>query len=193
MVWVQRLGLSMLLAAGVLLSPWQAAFYSFNKTHTLATGLVVFAAKKKSKKADTELQAKLDPLLKQLQTLRLALQNRKLFSYKDLQTLDSLQSDLALMAAETPGSPLLARPLFQLAQVLEQRERWLEAYEFYSLVNKEFNGLPVAALAEKSMKRLSGAHGDLLPDAMALPQTATTAASAGGGLPATTGAKVKVP
>jgi hypothetical protein len=201
MALAQRKGFSLLLAAGLLVLPWQEALQglagltTLKGTAHLFKESVVFAAKKKSKKADIELQAKLDPLLKQLQTLRLALQNRKLFSYKDLQALDSVQAELAMMAAEMPGSPLLARPLFQLAQVLEQRERWLDAYEFYSLVNTGFNGLPIAQLAEKSMKRLSTAHGDVVPDfvvagAAAIPTTVGLGASP---TAATGSAKVKVP
>lgn len=150
------------LGLGTLLSGGLLAFDTATNQHPL-TPLAV-AKKKKSKKADKAFQEALEPLETDLQALRIAVLSRRLLSHEDLKTLTTLQLKFSELAQEYPAQEGLARPLFHLAQLLEHREHWLEAYEFYNLLSVQYAEQTQAALASRAVVRLRKQHSELLPE-----------------------------
>jgi hypothetical protein len=140
----------------------------------LALNVPVAWAKKKSA---AKVKKELEPLDKTLQKLRVKVQAHGLFSSDDAKALETLQSQFTQLMEDAPGQPLMMRPVYQLAVLLEKRERYLEAYEAYYFVGLHFNETMFGRLSRSRVSQLSKAHNDL-PEAEFPAVSASTAATA---------------
>jgi hypothetical protein len=118
---------------------------------------VAFAAKKK-KLSEAKLKKALEPLLPQVQKLWLKQQANGLFTFKDQKALEALLSQWSEMLESAPKSALLWRPTYQLAVLLDKRDRAEEAYELYTWVQSESQNKTLALLAKKRILSLEKQH-----------------------------------
>lgn len=127
------------------------------------------------KKSAAKVKKELEPLDKVLQKLRVKVQAHGLFSSDDAKALETLQSQFTQLMEEAPGQALMMRPVYQLAVLLEKRERYLEAYEAYYFVGLHFNETMFGRLSRSRLAQLSKAHQELpeaaFPEASASPET----------------------
>lgn len=119
--------------------------------------------KKKKLKVNPKLEEDLKEPEAQLATLRAKVQARGLFSHKDIQALNALETTFATLMANYPREPRLMRPVFLLGQLMEGREAWFEAYEAYSFVERNYPDSGLGVLASKKLEQLHKAHPDLIP------------------------------
>jgi hypothetical protein len=160
------------LVGGMLLGHW---FYAPS----------VDAAKKKkgdggAAAAEAEIQKVLEPLQKNLDSLTLKLAGKGLFSPEETGLLDQAKYQLVELMGKAPptaaASPLLAKPLYQAAQLFKNREWWEDAFDFFQFVSTRYPETPLGKRAGLELAHLLKEHKELqpTPDATASPSPAAT-------------------
>ena len=77
-----------------------------------------------------------------------------LFSSDDVEKLNDIKYQLMDIMTDYPKAQPVAKPVFQMAQVLESRERYDDAYDFYNYVATQYASTPYGMQAKVQLSRM---------------------------------------
>jgi hypothetical protein len=111
-------------------------------------------AKKSKGISDAEAQKILTAADQQLSGLLIKTQNRQLLSPEDAGQLTQIQVQLIEILAMTKPAMALPKVLYQTALILERREQYMDAADYYDLLSTKFADSPYAAKAKLAAAQL---------------------------------------
>jgi hypothetical protein len=121
---------------------------------------VAMAKKKAPTGPDAEAQKDLEPVTQELAPLVKKGMARGLFSADDVDKLDTIKYQLMDIMTDYPKASPVAKPVFQMAQVLESRERYDDAYDFYNYVATQYASTPYGMQAKVQIARMKEKLGE---------------------------------
>jgi hypothetical protein len=123
----------------------------------LGSGLDALA-KKGGGLSDKEAQKLLDEADKSLSGLLIKTRNRQLLSPEDSSTITTVQLQLIEIQGLTKPAPSLPKVLFQMATLLEKREAFQEAADYYDTLGSKFATSPYGGKAKLLAEQLRKNH-----------------------------------